>query len=68
MPVAVWVGPSGADAKGAATILLQAAHLAFVSPGSGVGPGQPVRLDDPDASTRAGVADRLAALARAQRP
>jgi membrane-bound serine protease (ClpP class) len=63
VPVAVWVGPSGADAKGAATILLQAAHLAYISPGSGAGPGQPVRLDDPDASTRAGVADRLAALA-----
>ena len=27
------------------------------------GAGQPLRLDDPDASTRAGVADRLAALA-----
>jgi membrane-bound serine protease (ClpP class) len=64
VPVAVWVGPSGADAKGAATILLQAAHLAFVSPGSGVGPGQPVRLDDPGATTSAGIADRLATLAR----
>ena len=64
VPIAVWVGPSGADAKGAATILLQAAHLAFISPGSGAGPGQPVRLDDPDATTRAGVADRLATLAR----
>jgi membrane-bound serine protease (ClpP class) len=64
VPVAVWVGPSGADAKGAAAVLLQAAHLAYVSPGSGVGPGQPVRLDDPDASTRAGVADHLASLAR----
>ncbi len=63
VPVAVWVGPSGADAKGAATILLQAAHLAFISPGSGAGPGQPVRLDDPGATTRAGVADRLATLA-----
>ncbi len=63
VPIAVWVGPSGADAKGAATILLEAAHVAFVSPGSGAGPGHPVRLDDPDASTRAGVADRLAALA-----
>jgi membrane-bound serine protease (ClpP class) len=63
VPVAVWVGPSGADAKGAATILLEAAHLAYISPGSGAGPGHPVRLDDPDASTRAGVADRLAALA-----
>jgi membrane-bound serine protease (ClpP class) len=62
--VAVWVGPSGADAKGAATVLLQAAHLAFISPGSGAGPGQPVNLDDPSATTRAGVADRLASLAR----
>ena len=64
VPVAVWVGPSGADAKGAATILLQAAHLAYISPGSGAGPGQPVQLDDPGASTSAGVADRLATLAR----
>ena len=64
VPVAVWVGPSGADAKGAATILLQAAHLAYISPGSGAGPGQPVRLDDPGASTSAGVANRLAALAQ----
>jgi membrane-bound serine protease (ClpP class) len=63
VPVAVWVGPSGADAKGAATVLLQAAHLAYISQGSGAGPGQPVRLDDPDDSTRAGVADRLAVLA-----
>ena len=64
VPVAVWVGPSGADAKGAAAVLLQAAHLAYVSPGSGVGPAQPVRLDDPGATTQAGVADQLASLAR----
>jgi membrane-bound serine protease (ClpP class) len=64
VPVAVWVGPSGADAKGAATVLLQAAHLAYISPGSGAGPAQPVNLDDPGATTRAGVADRLASLAR----
>jgi membrane-bound serine protease (ClpP class) len=64
VPVAVWVGPSGADAKGAATILLQAAPLAFISPGSGAGPGQPVRLDDPGSSTEASVGDRLATLAR----
>ena len=63
VPIAVWVGPSGANAKGAATILLEAAHVAYVSPGSGAGPGHPVRLDDPDAGTRAGVADRLAVLA-----
>jgi membrane-bound serine protease (ClpP class) len=64
VPIAVWVGPSGADAGGAATVLLEAAHLAYVAPGSGAGPGQPVRLDDPGASARAGVADELASLAR----
>ncbi len=63
VPVVVWVGPSGAGAEGATTLLLQAAHLAYISPGSDAGAGQPVRLDDPGASTRAGVADRLAALA-----
>jgi membrane-bound serine protease (ClpP class) len=63
VPVVVWIGPSGADAKGATTLLLEAAHLAYISPGSDAGAAQPVQLDDPDASTRAGVADRLAALA-----
>jgi membrane-bound serine protease (ClpP class) len=63
VPIAVWVGPSGADAKGAATLVLQAADLAYVSPNSGAGPGQPVRVDDPGDSTTRGVADRLAALA-----
>jgi membrane-bound serine protease (ClpP class) len=64
VPVAVWVGPSGADAKGATTVLLEAAHLAYIAPGSGAGPGQPLQLDDPNASTRAGVADQLTALAQ----
>jgi membrane-bound serine protease (ClpP class) len=64
VPVAVWVGPSGANAEGATTVLLEAAHLAYISPGSSAGAGQPLQLDDPAASTRAGVADRLAALAR----
>ncbi|HEY7105805.1 MAG TPA: NfeD family protein [Acidimicrobiia bacterium] len=64
VPVAVWVGPSGANAKGATTLLLEAAHLAYVSPNSGAGPGHPLQLDDPGASTTAEVADQLAALAR----
>ena len=63
VPIAVWVGPSGADAKGAATILLQAADLAYVSSNSGAGAGQPLRVDDPSASTTRGVANRLATLA-----
>ena len=63
VPVAVWVGPSGADAKGATALVLEAAHLAYISPGSGAGAAHPVRLDDPDASTRVDVADQLATLA-----
>ncbi|MEX2100586.1 MAG: NfeD family protein, partial [Acidimicrobiia bacterium] len=55
---------SGADAQGATTLLLQAAHLAFIAPNSGAGPGQPVLLDDPDASSARKVGDELAALAQ----
>ncbi len=66
VPVAVWVGPSGGNAKGATTLLLEAAHLAYISPASGAGPGHPVRLDDPGASTQAEVGDQLAALARSR--
>jgi membrane-bound serine protease (ClpP class) len=57
VPVAVWVGPSGSNAKGATTLLLEAAHLAYITPASGAGPGQPVSLDDPDPTTSAEVAD-----------
>ena len=39
VPVAVWVGPSGADAKGATTVLLEAAHLAYIAPALGRGCG-----------------------------
>jgi membrane-bound serine protease (ClpP class) len=63
VPVAVWIGPSGSDAKGAAALFLEAAHLAYVSPNSGAGPAQPLQLDDPAASTERGVAARLASLA-----
>src|SRR5262249_15513226 len=57
-------GPSGADAEGATTLVLEAAHFAFVSPGSGAGPGHPVQLDDTDAASRRTVGNQLAALAR----
>ena len=36
----------------------QAAHLAYISPNSGAGPGQPVRLDDPGARSMREVGDR----------
>jgi membrane-bound serine protease (ClpP class) len=65
VPIVAWVGPSGSDAKGAAALLVGAAHVASVSSGSGIGPAAPLRLDDPDDATRAQVADELAALAEA---
>ena len=64
VPIIFWVGPSGADAKGATTLLLQSAHLAFISPNSGAGPANPVLLDDPDAQSDREVSNELAALAR----
>jgi membrane-bound serine protease (ClpP class) len=64
VPVIFWVGPSGADAKGATTLLLEAAHLAYISPNSGAGPANPVLLDDPGARSDREVSDALATLAR----
>jgi membrane-bound serine protease (ClpP class) len=65
VPVVVWVGPTGGEARGGATLLLEAAHVAFAAPDADLGPAQPVRLDDPDASTAAEVRARLARLAEA---
>ena len=66
VPVVAWVGPSGSDAKGAAALLVEAAHIASVSSGSAVGPAAPVRLDRPGDPPAARVADELGALAKAQ--
>lgn len=63
VPVVVWVGPSGAKAKGAATLLAEAAPVASVSSGSSIGPADPVRLDDPGATNRRAVAAQLGRLA-----
>jgi membrane-bound serine protease (ClpP class) len=63
VPVIAWAGPSGGEAKGAATLLLQASHQAFVAQGASVGPGHPVRLDEPDAQSTAAVAAELGRLA-----
>jgi membrane-bound serine protease (ClpP class) len=63
VPVVVWVGPSGAKAKGAATLLAQAAPVLSVSSGSSIGPADPVRLDEPGATDRRAVGNQLAALA-----
>jgi membrane-bound serine protease (ClpP class) len=63
VPVVVWVGPSGAKAKGAATLLAQAAPVLSVSSGSSIGPADPVRLDEPGATDRRAVGNQLGALA-----
>ncbi|MGI8795683.1 MAG: NfeD family protein [Acidimicrobiia bacterium] len=65
VPVVAWVGPSGSDAQGAATLLVEAAHIASVSSGSAVGPAVPLRLDRPGEPPEAQVADDLATLAEA---
>jgi len=63
VPVIAWAGPSGGEAEGAATLLLQASHKAYVPNGASVGPGDPVRLDQPDDPTTAAVAAELGKLA-----
>jgi membrane-bound serine protease (ClpP class) len=63
VPVVVWIGPSGAKARGAATLLAEAAPVVSVSSGSSIGPADPLRLDDPGATNRRVVTDRLEALA-----
>jgi len=63
VPVVVWVGPSGAKAKGAATLLAEAAPVTSVSSGSSIGPADPLRLDEPGATNRRAVTGQLERLA-----
>lgn len=65
VPVGVWVGPSGADARGASALLALAAPVVAIAPGAGIGPALPVELDRPGAASRAEVAERLRALQEA---
>jgi membrane-bound serine protease (ClpP class) len=60
VPVVVWVGPPGAEAKGGAAVLAAAAHQLFVSPGSTIGPARPVRLDRPQVASDVTVNTRSA--------
>jgi len=48
MPVAVWVGPSGARAASAGVFLVAASHLAAMSPQSTIGAASPVNMDGSD--------------------
>jgi membrane-bound serine protease (ClpP class) len=63
VPIVAWAGPSGGSAQGGALMLLQMSHRAYVANGASVGPGDPVRLDEPDAVPVDDVARDLARLA-----
>jgi membrane-bound serine protease (ClpP class) len=63
VPVIAWVGPSGADSRGAATLLVEASAVASVSSGSSIGPASPVSLDATGVPPRAEVRRELRALA-----
>jgi membrane-bound serine protease (ClpP class) len=66
VPIVAWVGPSGAEAEGAATVLVEAAHVATVATDTSLGPASPLRLDDPGSPPEAEVAALLVALAEAR--
>lgn len=65
VPVVSWIGPSGAQARGGAALILEASHAAFAAPGSDIGPAYPVRLDQPELTSAPVVRAELEKLATA---
>lgn len=57
VPVAVWVGPSGAEARGGAARLLEAAPLAGLAPRARVGPVGGVGTVGPEQALDLGLVD-----------
>ncbi len=60
VPVAVWIGPAKAHARGAAAAMFLLADVKAISPGAKVGPTHPLRLDRP--GVKAGVSVRGAGV------
>jgi membrane-bound serine protease (ClpP class) len=54
-PIAVWIGPSGGNARGGAGLIALSAPVVSVAQGAGIGPLLPARLDQPDAIPEAHV-------------
>ena len=59
VPVGVWVGPTGSDARGASGLVALNAHVVAVANGSGIGPISPENFDDPDEPTRDETLERV---------
>ena len=61
VPIGVWIGPSGANARGASALLALLAPVRFASRGrAGIGPVYPVRFDETGTPPREEVAERVA--------
>jgi membrane-bound serine protease (ClpP class) len=60
VPVAVWVGPSGGQARGASALLALSAAYASVAPGARIGPISPVDFGHPDAPVRSALLESIA--------
>ncbi len=65
IPVGVWVGPSGSNARGASGYLALHATVVAVSQGSGIGPVHPLRFHDTSAPSRDELIAQLSAVQRA---
>jgi membrane-bound serine protease (ClpP class) len=67
VPVAVWVGPTGARAASAGAFLVMAAHIAAMAPGTNIGAAHPVAAsgqDVPDQELNRKITNDLAAQMR----
>ena len=66
IPVAVWVGPSGAGAASAGVMITIAAHIATMAPGTNIGAAHPVTAGgkDIDKTMSEKVVNDMAAYAR----